>query len=97
MFYIKIANTRRKRIHVNRQILARNLKHLMNNPAVGVEVSGEPKYYAHKVEILGPSDVIHQQEKPLKCGARCWIETKAPVVLHTSNSLDFAGPYQTNR
>tara|TARA_Y100001951_G_C11250245_1_gene245900 strand:+ start:170 stop:397 length:228 start_codon:yes stop_codon:yes gene_type:complete len=68
---------RLKRIHVNRHTLAHNKKHKENNPPIGIEESGYHKRYAHSVTILGPSTVIHNEERPLKCGARVWIETRA--------------------
>ena len=70
------------RIHVNRHVMAYNRKHGTNNPAIGVETPGERKRYGYTVEVLGPSRVVHR-EKPLKCGARCWVETEAQVVVKT--------------
>lgn len=35
---------------------------------------------AFEVEIDGPSKVVYSPDKPLSCGARLWIETKAPVI-----------------
>jgi hypothetical protein len=74
-----------KRIHVNRNTLASNKKHGNNNPVVGVEERGQPKRYGHRVNIMHDgqvvASVIHTEEKPLKCGARCWIETKNEVQI----------------
>jgi len=28
---------------------------------------------------MGKSEVVYSHDKPLKCGARIWIETTAPV------------------
>ena len=72
-----------KRIHVNRHTLARNKKFGENAPAVGVEQSGRTKRYGHRVQIMVNGEVvasvIHSEERPMHCGARCWIETQAEV------------------
>lgn len=40
--------------------------------------------YAHEVEIHGPCRLVYRPDKPLKCGARVWIETEGHVfpILH---------------
>ena len=72
-----------KRIHVNRNTLASNKKHGRNEPVVGVEERGSKKQYGHRVDIVKDGEVIasviHNEDHPLKCGARCWIETHADV------------------
>ena len=37
--------------------------------------------YCDEVEILGKSKVIYSPDKTLSCGARCWIETEADVII----------------
>jgi hypothetical protein len=37
--------------------------------------------YAFEVEVLGPSRIVYRPDKPLSCGARCWIETDADVEV----------------
>ena len=37
--------------------------------------------YCNEVEILGESKLVYSPDKPLSCGARCWIETEADVVI----------------
>lgn len=72
-----------KRVHVNRHTLAKNKKHGLTDPAIGVEESGRQKRYGSRVDIVHDgvvvASVIHREDKPLKCGARCWIETRADV------------------
>jgi len=68
-----------KRIHINKHIIRTNLKHGRDDPAVTVQLSSGP-LRARNVEIKGPSHVV-TGDKPLSCGARIWIETKAEVVL----------------
>ncbi len=69
------------RIHVRRDLVAKDRKNGTRSMAIGVETTGKKKRYARSVVILGPAIVIYRPEKPLKCGARAWIETKAPVHL----------------
>ena len=66
-------------IHVNQHVIKANAKHNENKPALTVKNYKENKY-AHEVIIHGPSKVVHQ-EKPLSCGARCWVETTAKVSI----------------
>ncbi len=68
-------------IHVNRNILASNLKHGTCHPAVRLQKGkyGKP-VYCYQVDIKGPSRVIYSPDKPLlPCGARLVIETEAEV------------------
>lgn len=70
-----------KRVHVNKHIIARNLKYGRKDPAITVQTSkGSITGYA--VEIHGKSKMIYP-DKPLKCGARIWLETTARIeILH---------------
>lgn len=69
-----------KRIHVNRQVIAANLKHGRNDAPITVQTSRGP-HKAYSVEIEGPSRFVYRPDNPLHCGARLWIETTAQVVL----------------
>lgn len=69
-----------KRLHVNQQVIARNRKLGTNDPPLTVQTSGGP-HPATEVEIKGPSKLIYSPHKPLNCGARLWIETKAELEL----------------
>jgi hypothetical protein len=68
------------RIHVNQHIIRRNAKTGEHGPVLTVKAGGG-NTYAHAVQILGPSTVVYSPCKPLSCGARVWIETKAEVVI----------------
>lgn len=69
-----------KRIHVDRRVMAANLKHGRNDPPVTVQTSqGPTKCYG--VDIHGPSRFVYSPDKPLSCGARLWVETKAKITL----------------
>ena len=76
---------RLKRIHVNRHTLASNKKHGVSDPAIGVEESGCKKRYGSRIDILYEgvvvASVIHRENRPLKCGARCWIETRLDICI----------------
>ena len=37
--------------------------------------------YAHEVRLLGPAKIVYRPDKPLSCGAKCWIETEGEVEL----------------
>lgn len=71
-----------KRIHINQHVIRRNLKEAdpaKREPAISVKSSrGNDRYY--EVEIHGPSKVVESIDKPLSCGARVWIETRAEVT-----------------
>ena len=69
-----------KRIHFNRNRMLSNVKHGTNKPVITVKESGTNRY-GHAVDILGPSRVVFLPENPLSCGAKCWIETWADVIL----------------
>lgn len=67
-------------LHVNQAVIARNRKHGTNDPPLTVR-NYKGSTPAHEVEILGPSRLVNRPHKPLKCGARVWIETTAPVKV----------------
>jgi len=80
-------NKNLKRIHINRHTMNKNRKQGTQLPAVGVEFNKagkKAKKYGHHIEILGPSSIIQNENKPLKCGAKCWIETHAYIRLITN-------------
>lgn len=66
-------------IHVNQHVIKANTKNGTNDPSLTVKTY-KSNTYAHSVQILGPSKVIHSPDKPLSCGARVWIETNSEVI-----------------
>lgn len=72
-------------IHVNRHKIKSNQKHGTDEPVLTVKTY-KSNTYAHTAQIVCPccdkvaAEVIHSPEKPLKCGARVWIETQGEVV-----------------
>lgn len=67
-------------IHVNQHVIKANRKNGVNNPILTVKTYKDNKY-AHEVEILGPSKIVYQPDKPLSCGAHVWIETQSEVNI----------------
>ena len=78
---MEIQNKLLKRIHVNQHIIKSNQKLGQDNPVLTVKVGGR-NFRAKHVDINGPSVVKYMPEKPLSCGARVWIETRADLTLH---------------
>lgn len=70
----------RKRIHVNQHAIKANRLDGGSRPVVSVKTYKWHKF-GMSVEILGPSKAVYQPSKPMKCGARVWIETNAEVKI----------------
>ncbi len=66
------------RIHVNQHKIKANHKNETKDPVIGV-ICRNKTQYTNIVKINGPSAVIYSPDKPLKCGARCFIETDSEV------------------
>ena len=76
-----------KRIHVNKHVIAKNLKHGTDLPVLTVK-AGKRNIYGNCIEIQGPSVLVYAEKcgmKSLKCGARVYIETKAEVLVDGVN------------
>lgn len=69
-------------VHVNQHAIKANKLHGTNDPVITIK-QGKKNTYCHKVEILGPSEVIYSgNDKPLlQCGARVAIRTKSKVRI----------------
>jgi len=70
----------KKIIHINRNIIQSNVKHGTKKPVCRVQ-EGNITRYAMEIVINGPSRMVYSPDKPLKCGAKLWIETEAPIEL----------------
>lgn len=69
-------------IHVNRQMIAKNAK--LEEPKYPTYIvrRGNKSIYGYAVKIDGPSVLVDpRKHKPLKCGARAWIETDSKVTV----------------
>jgi len=65
-------------IHVNQHIIKRNKK----NNACESPLTVKNRLGNHKtkeVAISGPCKVVYRPDKPLSCGATCWVETHSEV------------------
>jgi hypothetical protein len=69
-----------KRIHVNQHIVRANVATSTDDHAVTVQWKGK-SYIARDVVVRGASTVMQRMHKPLSCGARIWIETRAEVEI----------------
>jgi len=67
-----------KRLHVDKRVIMSNLKHGTDNPPITIQTS-KGSIKCREIDILGDSKFIYRPEKPLNCGARLWIETKAEL------------------
>jgi hypothetical protein len=70
-----------KRIHVNQHVIRRNMRMHESEPPITIKTS-RANLRCFEVEIEGPSRLVYSPERPLSCGARLWIETRAPVQAH---------------
>jgi hypothetical protein len=67
-------------IHVNQHIVKRNKKTGSRDPVLTVKTY-KSNDYGHRVTINGPSRIIYRPDKPLSCGAACWVETESEVEV----------------
>lgn len=67
-------------IHVNQHVIRKNRTTGERNPTLTVK-NRKTNTYAHSVEIHGPSKVVYSPDKPLSCGAVCWVETLNEVTI----------------
>lgn len=72
------------RIHINQHIIKSNRKQDKSDPCITVKDYKENRYAstAYIVDSQGEvvASVIYNPDKPLTCGAECWIETELDVV-----------------
>jgi len=73
-----------KQISVNKHKIAHNIKHPEDmQPPIRVQ-EGKQIVYGTMLAIMGPSTLVYNPDKPLKCGARVWLETKSEIWLDTN-------------
>jgi hypothetical protein len=73
-----------KRIHVNQHVIRRNAKTNDNLPPLSVKTS-KGTIPCSGVVIHGAAEVRYSPDRPLACGARVWIETRAGISLRGSD------------
>jgi hypothetical protein len=72
--------------HVNQHVIKRNRKTGDREPPLTIKrKSGGPVARAHRAAIVDKfgsivAEIVYQPEKPLKCGAVCWVETDLKIV-----------------
>ena len=76
----------KKRIHVNQHVIRANKKNGTSDPCITVKTS-KTNHYTYAAEIDGWARVVYSPDKPLSCGAMVWIETDAPVWIHTGETI----------
>lgn len=67
-------------IHVNQHTIKKNRKTGERKPVITVK-NYKSNRYGKRVRIKGPSTVIYSPDKPLSCGAVCYIETNADIEI----------------
>lgn len=75
---------RLKRILINKHVVKANLKHDRRDPVISVQESGSVTYgnaidIIHKGKVIGT--FVYRPDKPLKCGASVWFETRADLDI----------------
>ena len=69
-----------KRIHVNQHVIRANQKTGARDEVFTVKCGGKT-YRGNAVEIDGPAETIYRPDRPLSCGARCWVETRSALTI----------------
>lgn len=82
-------------VHVNRQMIDRNRKDGGNRPTLIVR-NGNETTYGSAVHFQGPCSLVYNNDSPLKCGARAWIETHDPVVVENAMTYKEALAHEEN-
>ena len=67
-----------KIIHINRNIIQSNAKHNKQDPVCRIQ-EGNKQRYCMEFIINGPSRLVYRPDKPLRCGAKLWIETESDI------------------
>lgn len=63
-----------KRIHVNQHLIRQKAEQPLTIKTY------KENTRAREIQINGPCKVVYNPDKPLKCGARVWIETSAEII-----------------
>ena len=64
------------RIHVNQHIIKRNKRENETEPPLTMKTY-KSNDRANEIFVNGPCRVIYSPDKPLSCGAHCWVETES--------------------
>ncbi len=71
-------NTKKKTIkttiNINSNIIRQNIKKSRAERKPAIAVRSKERRYVHELEIPVPCKIVYNQDRPLACGARVWIE-----------------------
>lgn len=81
---ITLTEGRLRRIHVNQHHIKANAKDGGSRPVFTIKGS-RINTKAEAVEIHGESRMVYQPGKPLSCGAKVWMETRAAITATVAN------------
>lgn len=68
------------KIHINQHKIKSNKKNNVDDPVITIKTYKSNKY-AKEIRIHGESRLVYSPDNPLKCGAKCWIETDSVVEI----------------
>lgn len=68
-------------IHVNKAVISHNVKYKTKYPVYRV-LKNSKAFYCNSVTITGKVKGVTGFDKPLKCGAKVWMETSGKVTMH---------------
>jgi len=72
-------------IHVNQAVIRRNRKTGQREPVLTVKTYKSNRYATEVViydaQGVEVARVVYRPDKPLSCGAVCWVETQNQVAL----------------
>ena len=63
------------RVHVNQHVIRSNKLRGEREPPLRIIRRGRSTP-AYAVDLIGPARVVYSPDRPLKCGARVWIEAE---------------------
>lgn len=70
----------KKIIHVNQHKIKSNKKNNKRDPVITVKTY-KSNLYAKEILVDGPCKIVYSPDKPLSCGAVCWVETVSEIKI----------------
>ncbi len=68
-----------KRIHINRHVIRDNKRRKKKLPPFRIKTSKE-NIVCMRLIVVGMTEFIYSPDKPLKCGATAWVETREKIL-----------------
>ena len=79
------------KIHVNQHRIKSNRKHGKTEPVLTVKTYKDNRYGNPAVIVDGEGNevarVVYSPDKPLSCGAHCWVQTTNDVMVITEEGF----------